>query len=174
MYWFIAILVIIIFVIVGNNDLNKGKMNDEKLRSDGFSVNMKIDTGKYIAGHPQLDNSIKLTSIFPKGDWLYIFEYPEGQSINMPLHKAGIQMNSINNVLAEDYTSIERKVTVGRMLLVGLFAFAIKKKKINELAYLTIEWKEGRFSHETYFEFEGKDAMQKENKARNSFIKTLS
>ena len=43
-----------------------------------------------------------------------------------------------------------------------------------ELAYLTINWKQGKFNHDTYFEFEGKDAMQKANTARNEIIKLVN
>lgn len=173
MFWTIVIIAIILFIIIGINGQQDIKKNNEKLTADGFSIATKIDTGKYIAGHPQLDNALNLTAIFPKDDWLYIFEYPDGLSTKMPVHKAGIQLKSIKNIVAEDSSTIEKKVTVGRLLAVGIFAFALKKKQKNELAYLTIEWNDGKFAHETYFEFDSKDAMQKANTARNALIRRI-
>jgi hypothetical protein len=173
MFWIIGILFIIMLFMASNSGQNAITKNNEILTADGFSALAKIEAGKYIAGHPEIDKSLKMVSIFPKGDWLYIFEHPNGSRINMPIHKAGIQMKSIKNILAQDSSTIEKKVTIGRLLTVGIFAFAIKKNKKNELAYLTIEWNDGKFDHETYFEFEGKNAIQKANTARNALIRQV-
>jgi hypothetical protein len=65
---------------------------------------------------------------------------------------------------------MEKRITLGRVLLVGIFALAWRKKKKNELAFVTIEWKE-KFENSTIFSFEGQEAMQKANTARNELIK---
>ena len=57
------------------------------------------------------------------------------------------------------------------MLLVGVFALAWKKKKKNEEAFLNINWTDGKYEHETLFQFEDKGAFQEANKVRNSLIK---
>lgn len=57
------------------------------------------------------------------------------------------------------------------MILVGVFAFAWKKKKKNEIAFVEIDWKKGKFNNETMFCFEGENAVQRANKARNGIIK---
>lgn len=49
----------------------------------------------------------------------------------------------------------------------------MEEKEKNELAYLTIEWNDGKFDHETIFEFEGVGSMQNANTARNKLIKTV-
>ena len=82
-----------------------------------------------------------------------------------------IVIENIKNITVEDASSIEKKITVGRLLLVGVFALAWRKKKTNELAFVVTEWNDGKFDHSTTFSFEGKEAMTKANTARNSLIK---
>ena len=55
-------------------------------------------------------------------------------------------------------------------MLTGVFAFAWKKKTKHELAYITIYWNDGKFDHETIFEFEGRNAMTRANSSRNKLI----
>ena len=45
-----------------------------------------------------------------------------------------------------------------------------EKKKKNEIAFVVINWNDGRFDHATTFSFDGKDAMQLANTARNNLI----
>jgi hypothetical protein len=55
----------------------------------------------------------------------------------------------------------------------ALFTFALKQKKKDELAYLTIKWMQGKFEHETFFEFEGKSVVSMATAARNRLINTV-
>ena len=84
-----------------------------------------------------------------------------------------IENEKIKNILVEDQTTFEKKVTLARMAMVGIFAFALKKNKKNELAYLTISWNDGRFDHDTIFEFQGIGSMTKANQIRNRMIKEI-
>lgn len=170
-YLIVGIILLVLIGLVGSAQKDK---KEEILTKNGYKVSQRINSGRYVAGHPNLDKPLKLSTLIVKDQWLNIFEYPNGYDNEAPVHRAGIQLSAINNVLIEDETTVERKVTVGRLLLVGVFAFALKKKKVNELAYLTIQWKDNKFEHETYFEFEGKDAMQKANTARNGIIKLIN
>ncbi|MCZ2278333.1 MAG: hypothetical protein LC117_10435 [Bacteroidia bacterium] len=170
MFWIILIIALILFVILGITGSKKQKANNAKLVEQGYTPENKIETGKYIAGHPDIDNPIQISTIYPKENKLVIMLEPP---MAMPIKKGEIENSFIKNILAEDQSTIEKKVTVGRLLVTGVFAFALKKKKKNELAYLTIEWNDGKFDHETIFEFEGIGAMQKANTARNKLIKIV-
>ena len=86
---------------------------------------------------------------------------------------AFIPENQIKNIYVEDSTTIQSRPTVVRFLAVGLLAFAWQKKKKNEQAYLGVEWNDGRFDHDTIFEYEGKGAMQKANTVRNKLIQQI-
>jgi len=170
MFWTIVLICIILFAIIGAKGSKKQKENQVKLKDLGYDIESKIQTGKYVGGHPDINESIPKTFIFPKDNKLEIMvEVP----MALPVKKAYIDNTSIKNVLVEDQSSVEKRVTVGRLLLTGIFAFAWKKKRKNELAYLTIEWNDGRFDNETIFEFEGVGAMQNANTARNKVMKAV-
>jgi hypothetical protein len=173
MTWFIIAGLLVIIFYSAYVDKKKIAKNNEELQSEGYDFEKFIETGKYIAGHPKIDKSCNITAILPKADWLLIFEYPSGKITNKPNHIGGIQFKNIDKILAEDSSTMERRVTLGRVVMLGIFAFAFKKNKKNEIAYLTIKWSEGKFEHETYFEFVGKDAIQKANTARNKIIRVL-
>lgn len=167
---FIVIVLIVLVAIFSKSQ----KQHEEEARKKGIAIDQKVDTGKYIAGHPEIDNATKATCIIPSNDKIDIYHYEHVFDMGKPFFMASINTSTIENILVEDATEIERKVTVGRLLAVGIFAFAFKAAKKHELAYLTIQWKEGKFNHETYFEFTGKDAMQKANTARNRIIKFVN
>lgn len=170
MFWGILFIVITIFVISIIESAKKQKVNEKKFTSLGYSIDSRIYTGKYIAGHPEINDSVYRTTIYPKDGKLEImYELPT----KMPQKKGEIENSLIKNILVEDQSTVEKRVTVGRLLITGIFAFALKKKKKIELAYLIIEWNDGKFNHETIFEFEGKGAMQKANTARNKIIKVV-
>lgn len=170
MIWVIVIIGIIIFISSGISGANKLKENYAKFTELGYSLDTKIDTGKYVGGHPDINDPLPKSSIFPKDNNLEIMlESPT----EIPIKKGEIENSSVKNILVEDQSTVEKRVTVGRLLMTGIFAFAWRKEKKNELAYLTIEWNDGRFDHETIFEFEGYGSMQKANTARNNIIKIV-
>lgn len=167
-FFLILISVLIIFWAIGRN--NRMKIWDENLKSEGINPESLIHAGSYAGGHPTIDNQIKICVIFPEKDDLVIYERDVSQ---YPKKKGTIPISSINNILLEDSTTIEHKVTVGGILLYGMYAWAMKEKEKNELAFITIEWNNGKFNNSTIFSFEGKDAMQTANKARNQLLKLI-
>ena len=167
-FWVILLLIITLIVIatvVGSKEVNAVKA---KLTEQGIDVKEFVKCGNYAGGHPDIDKNILGAAVRKNGNTLEIYEYP---SITvMPKLKAGIPITAIKNISVEDASSMESKVSLGRVLLVGIFALAWKKKKKNELAFVTIDWKT-RFENTTIFNFEGKEAMQNANTARNALIK---
>ena len=144
---------------------------DNNLIEMGYSIQLKIHTGKYFSGHPDINTPVEKTIIYPIDGILAIMNATSYNTA--PVKIAEINNSFIKNVQVLDKTSIENKVTLGRVLLTGVFALAWKKKKVNEAAYLTIEWNDGRFDHETIFEYEGKGSMQAANTARNKIIQVI-
>jgi len=170
MFWTIVIIVLILFVFFVITSINKQNEINAKMAELGYSLTSKIETGKYVAGHPDINDAMPNTSIYPKDNKLEIMlDTP----LEMSIKKGEIGNCFIKNIVVEDQSTVEKRVTVGRLLMTGIFAFAWKKKKIVELAYLTIEWNDGRFDHETIFEFEGVGAMQKANTARNKIMRIV-
>ncbi|MEI6143739.1 MAG: hypothetical protein WCP85_30955 [Mariniphaga sp.] len=169
MGWLIFFGILFLFILGGLIVSKQVKENEQSLKSKGFDLSAKIVTGKYVGGHPKIDNVLESTIIFPKDEYLQIMAYPSGIT-SMPVTKGIISIEKIKNITIEDNTSLEKRITAGRLLLVGVFALAWKKKKKNESAFLIIEWQDGKFGHETTFEFEGKGSMQNANTARNKLI----
>lgn len=171
MFILIIILFAVLVIILGINTNKKEKQNNEAFKNMGYDMSNKIESGKYLGGHPDINNEIARTLIFSNGDIIEIFNFIP---FKIPTKIGAINKSAIKNIIAEDQSTIESRVTAGRLLTVGVFAFAWKKKKKVELAYLTIEWNDGRFDHETIFEFEGLKALQRANTTRNNLIKTIN
>jgi len=138
-----------------------------KMLDLGFDLEKRVITWFYIAGHPEIDSTNIFTSIIPKDNFLYIFE---DKIIEMPKKIGRINCNQIKKIVIEDKSTIEKRVTMGRILLTGIFALAWKKIDKNEKSFLIIEWVDERFEHETIFEFNGESSLQEANTARNKLI----
>lgn len=169
MMWFIliiAVLLIITSFFQGNSNIKNFE------RQFGYKISELIPSGTYVSGHPQLDNSFINSSLVLDKEKVKIFELPpNGMGF---VFKSAIQKKDITNVVMEDASTIQKRVTVGRLLLTGIFAFAWKKKEKIESAYLIIEWNQAQFKNETIFEFEGKGSIEKANTLRNKFINYLT
>jgi len=124
--------------------------------------------GDYVGGHPLLNNTVN--NILAREDEQEIGLYKSLSLFESPTRIASIPINAISNIQISDATTIENKITLGRVLLVGVFALAWRKKKKIEHTFLIVTWKNGKFDNDTIFSFEGKNAMQKTNIARNELI----
>ena len=170
--WLIVIVVVISFIIGLINANNESKETKEKMKNAGMDYSQFVSLGTYPGGHPDMDNTVNNIYIRKEENVLSFYTI-QVNGISMPkaVPNAAIPCADITDITIEDATSIEKKITVGRIFLVGIFALGWKKKKKNELAFLVIEWKKGKFEHSTTFSFEGKDAFQNANTARNQLIK---
>jgi hypothetical protein len=68
-----------------------------------------------------------------------------------------IQNSQVRDIVIEGKAEVNRRVTVTRLLTVGIFAFALKKKNAEKEAYLTIELADGQ---EIIFFIENKAPME--------------
>lgn len=168
LFW-IVIAVFIILLIRGNKE---EKQTREILARDGLKQSHFTRVGRYIGGHPDQNNEILSMTVRDDGEDLDFYDH--FGEVGMPKYKFAIPKESIINITMEDSSTMEKKITLGRVLLVGVFALAWKKNKKNEMAFVTINWKVDRFEHNTLFVHEGKNAMQKANTSRNHLIKLIS
>lgn len=168
-FWIVVVGIIVLFIyalISSEKDTKKAKdaLAERNQNFDDFKF-----VGKYVGGHPDFDKEITRVSVKDSPDLLSF--YDQASQFSMPYHRFDIPKSKIKEITVEDASSIEKKLTVGRLFLVGVFAFAWKKKKKNELAFIVIDWNDGRFEHATTFAIEEKDAFQKANSVRNQLIK---
>lgn len=163
MVWVILAVVAILLVLLVKDGNEKSEEFEKK---NNVSIHNLLVSGTYVSGHPSLDDPLQQTKIHLDGNDVKIFVgFTE---------KAIIPKSSITNVTMEDSSTIQNRVGIKRLLLIGVFAFAWKKKQKSESAYLVIEWNSGAFKNETIFEFEGDGSIKKANTLRNRFIDYLS
>jgi hypothetical protein len=173
LFWFLLIGFVVMLVYAAVSTSQQKKETDAELRSRGLSnSDFKITESTYVGGHPLWNDNVPYIVYRREDDKLQF--YSRQADYMMPAYKFEIPIDTIKNIGIEDATSIESKVTVGRLFFVGIFAFAWKKKKKNELAFVTIEWNDGRFDHTTIFNIESNLAMQKANTMRNNLIRDLN
>jgi len=131
-----------------------------------------VKIGKYVGGHPKMNEQIEYCSWFGRdGELIFCKNEFRFSLLGKPVMK--IPINAVRNVILEDSSTMDRRVTLGRVLLVGIFALAWRKNKKNEMAFVVIEWKDDRFEHSTMFAYEGKGATQKANNDRNELIAAI-
>lgn len=156
--------------------LKKGVDNEggpkKNLPSQGLSHNDFETIGNYLGGHPASANMITST-VFRKNSDCCLFFYKDG-SYSMPEFKFKIKIRSFKDITVEDLDSIEKKIASGTITLDSVSTSSLKKKKNGQLAFVTINWVDGESDHTSVFSFEGKDATQKANKAKDSFLRALN
>lgn len=170
--WVILVGFIIFFLVMVILSSSEHDKSVAELKAEGLNFSDFKQIGMYAGGHPELNTSINNVSIRKVGNEIvffkskmYGFDKPE------QIENANIPVESISDVKLEDASTIERHIGLGRLALVGIFAFAWKKKKKNEVAFLDIVWKKGRFGHDTIFMFQGHNALIMANTTRNDLIK---
>ena len=68
-----------------------------------------------------------------------------------------LQNSQVRDMIVEGKSEVNRRVTVTRLLAVGIFAFALKKKNTDKEAYITVELADGQ---EVIFFVDGKAPME--------------
>ncbi len=173
-FWIVVLGIIVLVILAGRQGSRDERKKNLTMKRLGYTLGTEVNVGKYFAGHPMISDSQGITVIFMKNENFEIWCYPYNNIYKMPEKKGEISIDLIKDIVIEDKSLIERRVTILRLLMVGIFAFGWKKKKKDEIAYLVIEWLDNKFSHESIFEFEGKDAFQKANVARNELVKKIN
>jgi hypothetical protein len=136
----------------------------------------KYSSGKYIAGHPEITSPIDATNYEIANSELLIFPIIPARGFTAAhLGEAAgiIPISQIVHVAVEDASTSEKRVTATRILALGIFALAAKKKDIHAKFYATISWG-GGIRNDTIFEFEGKDAQRSATSFRDAIVKAVN
>jgi hypothetical protein len=158
--------IIIILVVIFSK--MKGKEHEALKKEFGLDIMAFKELGRYVGGHPDIDTPIeRLRGAIKDGNLMLFLE------LVPPTHKGNIPLNKIKKISIEDESTVTKRITVGRLLAVGVFALAWKKKQLEEHVYVVIEWNDGRFDHETIFEYEGTGSRESGNIIRNWMLKAM-
>lgn len=160
----VVVIIIIVVIVIMFSNFNQTKNGRKILEDSGYNINKRIEFGTFIGGHPNINEPIKNGYLISDGNNLAI--------CNRQFIMFGkISKSEIKNVVFEDATTFGHGISARRILLLGVFALAWQKKTTNEQAYITIEWNDGKFDHDSVFFFEGIDSNPNANQFRNSIIK---
>ena len=175
LFW-VLLGVFIFAIVLGAKDQKKTKAEMDRR---GIKITDFVKMGHIIAGHPDVNEGVQNSLCKIKDGDIQFYKVKDYSMFDMEAEipqriQVSIPINEIEDITVEDKTSIENKITVGRIFLVGIFALGWKKKKVNEQAFVVIKWKTGKFVNETIFMFENKGALQLANTARNFLVKSCS
>lgn len=164
----IAVIAFVILIILVAILMHKEKTVEEPAEQSIFKATQKFST-QYIAGHPQIK----------EGEYVYLVKASDEINIverklyqNNPPYKTltSIPYSAITTVETENQSGIEKKFSLGRFMLIGVYAFAWLKKEPKETGYLVIKWKDGVGEHATIFKNEEKGALKDVALARNAIL----
>lgn len=83
-----------------------------------------------------------------------------------------LKREQIKNIAVEDQTTIEKRIGFKRLLLVGIFAFAWKKRQVNTLSYMVFEYVDDvGLTQEMYIQSEHKEGLQTFNNLKYNLYK---
>lgn len=156
------VIFIVIAVVWGINIAKKSEKRDKEI---GAIDECQIE--KYIAGLPNADEpATDVDCAITKNNFVFFAE------TNKELGK--IPRNSINQIIVDDKTKIAQRLTVTRMLALGIFSLAAPKKKTYIEFCLVIDWQDNRgIRQNTIFEFTGDEANKNANRAANCLQKYI-
>ena len=169
--WIIIVAAVLLIWYLINYIQKRDEEEEEEEEFKEHLYSNYISCGTYVGGHPSLNESVEDVFCQAKDNKL-VFSYSEIKDLTIPrvIKDSEIPIGCILNITIEDASTIEKRVSLGRLLLVGVYALFWQKNVKKESAFLVIEWKDGRFEHSTTFLFQGDNAFQQANTTRNKLI----
>jgi hypothetical protein len=152
---FFVLLVFVIIVSVGFYSRSEDKKTEIH---DQISAFKRFNIGQYVAG---LANGSGLTyaeCMVNESDFVFVSSSGEGLG--------SIPRNSINEVIVDDKTNIRQRITVTRLLTLGIFSLAAPKKTIEREFCLVIDWDGASgVRQNTLFTFQGPGCQSQADQA---------
>lgn len=172
--WFeiVVVLIAVLSICLILNTQNAIRKTIESLSEKGLSYNSFKYIGKYVGGHPSQEFVIK--KVLVKSEAHKLCFYKDEPSLSLLSHSFDIMKDNIKEIIIQDKSTIEKRLKLGQIILVGIFALTWYKNKNKELAFIVIECNDDEGDYSTLFAFEGHKANQNANVARNHLIKLAS
>ena len=121
----------------GSNELKEFK----KRLKDGKAY--AIGGGTYLGGHPEHTEAMP-GGITVKHDGVFFYDLGKKYFI--------IEPQDIVSAQFQTHKEISKHVTLGRVLLLGIFALAAKKKRAEDSSYMTLKFRYNNSEVELLFE----------------------
>ena len=165
-----CIIPIVIFVIIIVMGVAQAKEQKLKVESQNQRRNKKLEelkptartsVGKYLAGLPNVGQSAFEIDCVVVGDQFLFLD-----GIGRELDK--IPRDSINQIIVDDKSQITQRLTVPRLIALGVFAFAAPVAQKHKTFCLVVDWDDEKgLRQNTVFEFEGESSAAQANAAAN-------
>ena len=97
---------------------------------------------QYEGGNPSLITSMSMRAIVNSDSISFLPLFIPEANKGLGTTTTTIPYSTISNIQVESQQEIERRITATRLLALGVFAFAVKKKEIHVSEYLTIDVKD--------------------------------
>jgi hypothetical protein len=109
---------------------NKKSEFKEKQKNGGPAVG--VDTVKYLGGHPDIRNEVDGLMVVNSAGIFF--------EVTLTFFNLHIPVENIIKAEFKTEEQISKDVTLGRLLVFGVFAFGMKKKKVEKLSYLVLTY----------------------------------
>lgn len=160
--WIIIILLIVIGIYCSNISLKE----EEKYKKDIKSVDKILIYGKYLVGFPNIKSGANISECYIN-DKYFIFRKGIQQ-----VEVGRIPRDQINNILIDNKSQITQRITVTRLLTLGIFSVALPKKEEQQRSYLLIDWNNEEGARQnTIFEFLSRNVAYKLLNELNKYVK---
>jgi hypothetical protein len=143
-----------------DGDESRAKVNEN-------AANDYKPIGDYMGGHPEIRKPVP-GFVFRRNSHCCMFFY-SNHIDNPPEFRFKIKVGSFRKISVEDMVLIEKDNHSLTEKTIDL----LRKKDMDQLALLKINWHDGVTEHSTVFSFEGNDAVKKAGKAQEDILQAL-
>jgi hypothetical protein len=145
--------------------IHLSKQRKKKLAEVGATA--QVSMGKYLTGLPDTDTPTSdVYCAIAEKEFIFISQYSK--------ELGRIPRDSINQLFVEDKTQITQRLTVTRMLTLGVFSLAAPKKSKKKEYCLVIDWDDPQgVRHNSVFEFSNEVSATAAATGANSALNTL-
>jgi hypothetical protein len=163
----LPILFFVIIIVFGVAQAKEQKVKEESQKQrrnkklEELKPTARTSVGKYLAGLPNVGQSaFEIDCAVVGNDFLFL------DAIGRELDK--IPRDSINQIIVDDKSQITQRLTVTRIVALGVFALAAPKAQKHKTFCLVIDWDDEKgVRQNTLFEFEGESSAAQ---AKVSFL----
>mgnify|MGYP006416361141 FL=1 len=147
-YYVYVVIGLIVLMWIGISSLEKQERKKRESKTRHFDKIFEMVNLNYIAG---FNNHLNYEEVVcAVTDTKFVFMKKFGDVFGE------IPRNSINEIIVEDKSLVSQRLTVTRLLTLGIFSLAAPKKKKHEEYCVIIDWEDSEYEiQNVVFEFSG-------------------
>lgn len=160
------IIIFIVLLILGSHWANSSLKEEEKYKKEIKSIDKITIYGKYLAGFTNVKSGARISECYVNDKYLIFKKYIQNVEVGR------IPRDQINNLTVEDKSQITQRITVTRLLTLGIFSLAVPKKEEQQRSYLLIDWNNEEGARQnTIFEYLSRNGAYKLLNKLNQYVK---